>query len=150
MRTPLLATVSASIALGASYGMVSWSLRHDDPNATEQAASHGQEQKKLRTINVPVLADGHVQGYVVAQFLYTADQTALKALPSPPDPIILDEAFRMLYGEEKLDFSNLKRIDLGKLAADLKERVARRMNSNVVQNIFVQEFNYVSRDELRK
>ena len=148
IRLLLMGVWGAAVALGASAATNWWTTEHKAAAAIEEP--HAVEQKKLKLINVPILADGQVQGYVVAQFLYTADSKALKALAAPPDAIIQDEAFRMIYGEEKLDFRDLKKIDLGKLTSDLRARVVKRMNSEIVKEILLQEFSYVSRDDVRK
>ena len=87
---------------------------------------------------------------MVAQFLYSAEEMALKDLSAPPDPVILDEAFRMIYADEKQDFRKLRKTDLGQMMAELTTRVSNRMKSDVVKEIMIEDFNYVSKDEVRK
>jgi hypothetical protein len=123
---------------------------HQETPGTQDDGAGAIEQKKTRVINVPIIAQGQVQGYVVAQFVYVAEAKALKALPAPPDATILDEAFRMIYAEEKVDFRKLQKADLSRLTGALKSNVAARLKSDVVRDILVQEFNYVSKDEIRK
>lgn len=64
-------------------------------------------RKKTMPLNVPMIANGIVEGYIVAQFIYLADTQSLKELSVPPDDFINDEAFRALYSGQ-VDF-NLKR-----------------------------------------
>ena len=148
IRSLIVALLAAAAALGSSYGAVQWSLAHRDAKPAEEAAHIAQ--KKTRVINVPIVVDGQVKGYVMAQFLYTADEKALKELASPPDAIILDEAFRLIYADEKHDFRDLKKVDLGEIGAELKDRVARRMKSDLVRDVMLEDFNYVSKDDIRK
>jgi hypothetical protein len=148
IRLVLVALFCISLSLGSGYAVAWWRLTHRETKTDDKP--QGLEQRKTRIINVPILADGQVQGYIVAQFIYTADGKALKELSAPPDTFILDEAFRLIYGEQKLDFRKLDRIDLGKLTTDIRERVARRMKSDVVKEIMLQDFNYVSRDDVRR
>ena len=91
-----------------------------------------------------------MEGYVVAQFAYTGEAVALKTASVSPDGVILDEAFRLLYAEEKTDFRKLQRADLNKLIETLKGRVLERLPPELVKEILVQEFNYVSKDEIRR
>jgi hypothetical protein len=148
LQALLIAICCICASLGSSYAVAWWSL--GKPAHEAEHKPPGLEQRKTRIINVPILADGKVQGYVVAQFMYAGEAKALKELPAPPDAFILDEAFRMIYGEEKLDFRKLTKLDLGKMTEDIRQRVAQRMKSDVVKEIMLQDFNYVSQDDVRK
>lgn len=149
IRTFLVALVAALASLGSSYAVGRYvAARRAAPH--EAHAEAAVEQKKTRIINVPILAKGQVQGYVVAQFLYSVDVAAMHKTAASPEPYILDEAFRMIYGDERLDFAKLKRVDLGKFTAELRLRVAKRLGSDAIREILVQDFNYVSKDDIRK
>lgn len=149
MIKPLLLTIWVSVlSLSANYGVAYWKAHRTAP--TEAKTAQALEQRKTRIINVPILADGRVQGYVVAQFAYMGEAAALKATTVSPDGIILDEAFRLLYAEEKTDFRKLQRADLGRIVETLKARVVERVPPELVKEILVQEFNYVSKDDIRK
>ena len=91
-----------------------------------------------------------MQGYVVAQFVYTIDSKVLKSLAAAPDAFILDESFRMIYAEEKLDFRKLDKIDLGRMTHDLVARVNARIKGDIVKDILVQDFNYVAKEDVHK
>ena len=147
IRLLLLALWVAAVSLGSNDAVSAWKLAR--ASAPEEKP-RGLETRKTRIINVPIIAKGQVQGYVVAQFNYVAESEALKSAAMPPDAVILDEAFRMLYAEEKIDFTKLQKADLGQIVEKLKTQVARRLQTNVVKDILVQEFNYVSKDEVRK
>ena len=56
----------------------------------------------------------------------------------------------MLYAEEKIDFRKLQKPDLTRIVDELKARVARKLKSDAIKELLVQEFNYVSKEELRK
>lgn len=149
MIKPLLLAVWVSIlSLSANFGVAYWKAQRA-PGATEKAPQ-ALEQRKTRIINVPILTAGSVQGYVVAQFAYTGEAAALKAATVSPEGVILDEAFRMLYAEEKIDFRKLQRADLDKIIATLKARVVERVPPELVKEVLIQEFNYVSKDEIRR
>ena len=149
MIKPLLLAVWVSVlSLSANFGVAYWKAQR--AQAAVDKAPPALEQRKTRIINVPILMAGIVQGYVVAQFAFTGEAAALKAATVSPEGVILDEAFRMLYAEEKIDFRKLQRADLDKIIRTLKARVVERVPPELVKEILVQEFNYVSKDEIRK
>ena len=49
-----------------------------------------------------------------------------------------------------MDFRKLQRADLTRIIDTLRARVTERVPPELVREILVQEFNYVSKDEIRK
>jgi hypothetical protein len=60
------------------------------------------------------------------------------------------EAFRKIYADERLDFRKLARYDLSILTTAIKQRVNERMRADIVQDVMVEDFNYVSREEFQR
>jgi hypothetical protein len=146
----LMAGVWACIVtVGASLAISYWNeSRAALPPKQEYV--EGLVYEKTKVINVPMIAEGSVQGYIVAQLVFTADAKVLRQLPVPPEAFVVDEAFRSIYGDQRLDFKNLARYDLAQFAQTVKERVNKRLQAAVLQDVLVQEFNYVSKDQLRR
>jgi len=138
-----------AVTLLSSYAATWWKVGHSGPLAHESAVS-GLEYKKTKPINVPMIADGGVQGYIVAQFVFTADAATLKKLPVPPEVFLQDESFRALYSDEKLDFRHLEKYDITKLTKTLVSKVNERLSMDIVKDVLVQEFNYVSKDDMKR
>lgn len=137
------------VTVGASLGISYWK--------ESQAAVPGKQDyleglvyEKTKVINVPMIAEGRVQGYIVAQLVFTADAKVLRQLPVPPESFVVDEAFRGIYGDPQLDFKNLARYDLAYFTQTVKERVNKRLQTDVLQDVLVQDFNYVSKDLIRR
>lgn len=137
----------AAVTAGSSYAAVYW-MTELKPADGEVAMLEGLDYEKTRPINVPVIEDGRLQGYVVAQFVFTADAAALRSLPVPPHPFIVDEAFRLLYADRSLDFKHLERYDLESLKTHLKDTVNARLKGDYIQEVLVEEFNYFSKDDV--
>ncbi|MFI4994551.1 MAG: hypothetical protein ACHQAQ_02040, partial [Hyphomicrobiales bacterium] len=110
----------------------------------------GIEYKKTKMINVPMIADGAVQGYIMAQFVFTAEAAALKKVTVQPEVFLQDEAFRAMYSDEKLDFRHLEKYDITKLTKTLAKKVNERISMDLVKEVLIQEFNYVSKDDMKK
>ena len=140
--------ICAVTAASAYVGNV-WKVRQSAPQAAKE--EHGKiEPKKTRPLNVPMIAKGVVQGYIVAQFTYTVDSAALARIAVTPESFLLDEAFKTFYSDDKLDFQHLERYDLAAVTKTLASNVNKRLGADVVQDILVEEFNYVSKDEISK
>ena len=107
------------------------------------------ERKKTVPINVPMIANGNVEGYIVAQFAYLADAKRLQELSVPPDDFITDEAFRQLYSSE-IDFGNLQKYDLQNLTKALVQKINQRLGQDIIRDILVVEFTYVPKHEISK
>lgn len=139
----------ALASLGASYATAYWKL-HKAGAETADAGKEIIEQKKTRIINVPMIVDGQVKGYIVAQFVYVVDANAARALGAAPENFLIDEAFRIIYADDALDFRQLKKFDLAKFAQELHARVRQRLKSDAVKEVLVGDFNFVSREQVRQ
>ena len=137
------------ITLAAAYGISQW-VASGGKLIVRKDYLEGLEYEKTRMINVPMIVDGAVQGYIAAQFVFTVDAKTVRQLSVPPDPFVVHEAFRRIYSEERLDFRNLKKQDLVPLLKAIKQDVNERMQANIVQDVLIEEFNYISKDDLRK
>lgn len=137
------------ITLAAAYGISQW-VASGGKLITRKDYLEGLEYEKTRVINVPMISDGVVQGYISAQFVFTVDARTMRQLTVPPDPFVVDEAFRRIYSEERIDFKNMRKQELAPLLKAIKQDVNARMQANIVQDILVEEFNYISKDDLRK
>ena len=100
-------------------------------------------------ISVPVIRSGTIQGYVMAQFSFTAEGKALKQLPMKADVVVVDEAFKAIYSDDAFDFRNMKQHDLKGLGKRIVESSNKRFDAQIVEDVFFQEFSYVTKDGAR-
>ncbi|SNY92161.1 hypothetical protein SAMN04515647_2406 [Cohaesibacter sp. ES.047] len=141
MRYTLLGFWIGAVALLSAYFSGIWMNRQTLMEIAESPQA-GMDYEKTRAISVPMIADGKVHGYVVAQFVYTIDGSKLTTLSVPPNPFIVDEAFRAIYNDREIDFSDLKRYDLDGLTSKIRTNVNARMRGNLVHDILVEEFSF--------
>ena len=148
IRAAVFGVWIGAVALGASTGagVIASAPRADKPAASATTL----ESRKTRSLQAPVLSHGVVQGYLVAQFVYTGDAAALKALPVAPDAFLLDEALRYLYARGEADLSDISRIKVDELTGLLRERVNARLGVAVVKEVMAHELTFVSREQVRK
>jgi hypothetical protein len=131
------------LALGVAFSLRQGQTATTMPRDVAEALEH----KKTQPINVPMIANGKIEGYVVAQFVYLADARGLKQLAVPPDVFVADEAFRMLYSTA-VDFHHLDKYDLGELARTLVAKVNQRLGADIVKEVLVEQFIYVPRSDI--
>jgi hypothetical protein len=140
---------ACAITAATSYGVAYWKASGHTFLPKEEYLQ-GLEYEKTRVLNVPMIADGSVQGYIVAQFVFTIDAKTHRQMTVPPEAFVVDEAFRTIYGDETLDFRSLGRQDLSGLTTTIRERVNQRIQADVIQEVLIEEFNYVSKEDLRR
>jgi len=131
------------VTLAASYSAASWKVGYHPPAAEKEV--QGLQYQTTRVISVPMIKDGSVQGYVVAQLVYTIDAATLKRLSVPPEVFLLDEAFRTIYSDTSLDFQHLEKYDINKLTGNLSQQVNSRLKFAVKLEMLFYEFNYISK-----
>ncbi len=136
------------VTLGSAYAVFAMKTNHSDAAApTAQIDKTGYD--KTRSINIPMISKGAVQGYVIVQFSYTTKGDGKKA-NVPIDAFILDEAFKTLYADEKLDFKHLERYDVASLTKNIITKVNTRLNTDALKDVLVEEFNYISKEDISR
>lgn len=136
------------VTLLSCYGAIVWQSGQAAERGPEKAG-RGLETVKPRMFSVPIVVEGAVQGYVVAQFEYAVDPQALKRLALKPDAFFTDEAFRTIYAGEGLDFRHLKKQELPQLSKKIAENVNKRLGVRIVEDVLILDLNYVPKDQTR-
>ncbi len=136
-----------AITLLSCYGAVYWDTGIRVTKTEEYL--EGLEYQKVRAIHVPVIAEGAVQGYIIANLVVTADAKTLRSLSVPPQSFIIDETFRQIYSDEKLDFRKLSRYDVNALLVNIRRSVNERMGADIIKDVLIENFNFVSKSDVR-
>lgn len=144
---------ACAITLSSCWAVASWTAASKGAEADH---GHGAEKSgsmlehvRTKMISVPIIAEGAIQGYVIAQFIFSIDAKQLKQLSIRPEAILLDEAFKVIYAGEAIDFRNIKKQDLPAMLKSINEGVNKRFGSQIVESVLIQELNYISKAEAR-
>jgi len=148
VRMLMLAVWASAITALSSYAAAEW-------RATSAAAAVAQDgaqdraydYRKTRVLNVPVIADGALLGYVIVQFLYGIDAKAAAKLNLNPDVFVTDFALRRLYGDPSLDFRHLERYDVSALTRQIAAMMNEKFGAGTVKDVLVQDFAYMPKDQ---
>ncbi len=141
-----VAVWASVIAMVAASAASHWQAAKNAPHQAE-AVEHQYEYRKTKVVNVPVIGDGALLGYVLAQFLYGLDVKAAEKLALSPEAVIQDEAFRALYGDPHLDFRHLEKFDVDGLTKKLVTALNAKLGDGMVKDVLIQDFSYMPKNE---
>ena len=147
IKTIVIGVWAAMVALIASYSVAQW--KAEVKPSEEKPYVEGLEYRKLEPLTVPMIADGMVQGYVLARLVFTADAGALRQLKVEPEPFVADEAFREIYNNGRIEFGKLAKYNLDQIVAHIKENANKRLGPDFVQDILIEEINYADRRTMK-
>jgi len=148
IKLVLIGLWACLVTLAASYGGSYW--KASQKAAAADSSTQVIEYKKTKEFTVPKISEGIVQGYIIVQLSYALDPAAVKNSNAPPEVFLLDEAFRYIYADDTLDFNDLKKYDLQKFTKAMIQGVNTRLNSPIIKDILIQEFNYMSKGDMKK
>jgi hypothetical protein len=146
-KTLFVAIWACLIAMAANFGTIS--LLQTRASRAAQPPAAASDVRKTKEINIPIIRDGAVKGYVVTQLSYVVDLAVEKKLATPPDAFVVDEAFRYIYGDEKIDFARLDKLELGKMTQDLIQKINSRLKAGVVTDMGILECNFFLASEAK-
>ena len=146
MKLLLVGVWASIVSLGAAFGMVQWQKLASAPKVDGETKV---EEYRTKAINVPIIGNGTIQGYIVAQFVFTVDAVALAKLPVNPEVYVLDEAFKTIYAGEQVNFQNMKKQDLPVLARKLGENVNKRLGLEIVRDVLIDQLSYIPKKDMR-
>lgn len=137
-----------AVTSAAAYVSSSWVSRNTESEAPVRRGGN-LERRKTIPLNIPMISNGVLEGYIVAQFIYLADARNLNELAMPPDDFITDEAFRLLYSS-KVDFAHLEKYDLQNLTTTLAKKINLRFGTEIIKEVLVEEFTYVPKQDISR
>ena len=137
-----------AVTLGSVYFMNGMLVT---PDKVEKKPSYfgGIDYVKMDLVGVPVIRDGNMQGYVLAQLVYTADRDVLDKLTVKPDVFIKDAAIKKIYADDTTDFRKLKKYQVEKLLTDLRDGANERYGKPILKEILVDRLDYMKAEDVR-
>jgi hypothetical protein len=146
IRTILLGLWVGLVVAGSAIGAGLFALRP----VTASDPKIETEYRKMNTVSVPKIAEGTLQGYVVARMGLTLDAKLAKEQKIPPETYIFEDAFRLLYSDPQLDFRHLEAYNIDAFVKQLTKAANDRMKADVVKDIAMEELNFFTKAEVLK
>jgi hypothetical protein len=161
MRSILIGVWVCVVSLAGAYGGAYWKSHNNAPQSAA-AAPKKLEVKKVKPITVPVIAEGVLKGYVSGEFSYVVEapdahgggghdaaaKDASVKETADPESYFMDETFRLLYAENKLDFTHIDKIDLVALTQRITARVNERLGGQIIKETLLRNFTFVPKEDL--
>lgn len=136
------------VTAGATFGSVFLARQA----GTESAAAEpdlGVEELKSEMTSVPIMRNGEVIGYLILQLSFAADRRLLEERKLDPLPFMVDAAFRVIFGSTDIDFRRLRAKELEELTAAIASEANKRIGSDLVRHVLLQQLNFVRREDIR-
>jgi len=150
MRSLLIGLWTCAVALGATYGGAVWKQRASVTAGSEHAPK--LEVKKAKPITVPIIAGGTLKGYVSAEFSFVTEASDKHGDKSSgaldPEIFLMDEAFRLIYSDNALDFDHIDKIDLAALTKRITEKVNEHAGVTRLKETLVKNFAFTAKEDL--
>jgi hypothetical protein len=137
-----------AVAFGSLYFATQYRAGAATPQADKASYFGGFDSVKTDPINVPVIVDGAVQGYVISQLVYVIDTRVRSELKVPAGIFINDEIFRLFYGAYS-NTRDIEKVKFDSLRQRIIDAVNQRIGKPVVHDILVSQFSYLTADEVR-
>ncbi len=137
------------VTLGATYAAATWNTGATVEIVRSEQKLEGLEYRRPGAITVPMISDGKLRGYVVAKVVFTADARELHAFPVDPQPFVLDEAFRRIYTDGRVEFDHMSKYNLDEITGGIKAAVNKRLGADIVHDVLIDELNYVDKESLK-
>ena len=139
------------VAAGSSYAVVFMQNKKATAVAEAPAVPADKlERRKAPPLTVPVVLEGRLQGYLIVQLALMGMAQGMKLQAVPPEVLLSSEAFNILFSDDRIDFRKLEKYDLKAFTEEARSRLVKRVGEGVVTEVMVDDFNYVSKDDLRK
>jgi hypothetical protein len=132
------------VALGAAFG--SALMASTPPPKDAHGAGEAVHAQQTRTMNVPIIVDGALQGYVGMQFSYVVDAAAAKSIAVTPEIYLLNTAFSAVYMDTATDFRHLERMDIPAFTKRLVAETNAHLGAPVIKDVMIEAFNYIPKD----
>lgn len=149
MRQLVAAVWICLVVAGSAYASMTFGLHrlfeHSPKTATETI-----DTVRAKAISVPIINKDQVLGYVLAGFVARIDSTKAKKASVKVEDFLIDEAFRAIYETEGMNFQDMKKQYIERLTTTIATRINKRFGDDVVKDVLIQEFTFVSKKDARQ
>ena len=134
MKVVLVGLWVTLVALGTAYGVAVYM-----PSSTPQSRASSAvvlQSQKTRVLNVPLVTEGQVRGFMAVQFVFTTDAGLAKTLQVPPE----------VYADSSIYLNHDEKYDLKKLTAHLVESTNAHLGVPMIKDVLIENFEYIDKD----
>lgn len=135
-----------AVTVGAIF--FSFSQAGQKTDAAEAAAPFfgGLDYVKAEMISVPYIREGRVEGYVLAQLVYTAEPAEMSKLSIPIQSLLTDQTYSFIYADPAFDMAKL---DLEGFKTGLRDSINTRVGKKLIHEILIEQIDYLPKTDIR-
>ena len=149
IKVLLLGLWSCTIAIGAAYLGLQWSLGSAGTKGKTVEHAPKMTHVRVKPVSVPITKDGRISGYVIANFSYLASADALKKSSVKPEVFLFDALLGAITTRQHFDYTAIDSKSLADLSTHVKEKVNARLGMRIVEDIITEEIGYVPFGDVR-
>ncbi|MBL0370705.1 hypothetical protein JJB09_01565 [Rhizobium sp. KVB221] len=138
----------AVVTLGSVYFSIEMS-KAPDPADEEAKKKAVQELVRGEVVTFPVIGDGHVEGYFLTRTSYIVDKTKIAEITLPIDALLTDELYTALVGDRVIRVEENGQFDLKAFRERIKTALNKRLGSDAILDIVVEQVDYLSKEDIR-
>ena len=138
----------AIVTLGSVYFTIQMSQA---PDPAEEAAKKKAVEVLVKgeVVTFPVIAQGRVEGYFLTRTSFITDKTKLSEITLPIPELLTDELYTEIVGDKVIRVSENRNFDLKAFKARIKEALNKKLGSEVVLDVIVEQIDYLTKEEIQ-
>lgn len=135
-----------AVTVGAIF--YSFSEASQKTAAAETAAPFfgGLDYVKADLISVPYIHNARVDGYVLAQLVYTAEPKEIRKLGIPIQNLLADHVYSFIYADPSF---NLAKFDLEQFKTGLRDSINKRVGAQLIHEVLIEQIDYLPKTDTR-
>lgn len=145
LRTLMICMWIGALSFGSIFAGAYWKKRSLSSGAEQ--VKEKLEIRKVRPITAPVISGGALKGYVSAEFSVVLTSEAVHEAQDI-ESYFLDEAFKVIYAENDVDFEHPQKIDVVDLTKRITSKANERLGFNAVKETLVKNITFIPKDSL--
>lgn len=108
-----------------------------------------EEAVRLEQFSVPVVRDGKVQGYALAQISFSAAAEDIKASKALLTTVVNEAVFATLFEEPSFDFASLKAVQIAQLSERMLAKANARIGRGAIKKVLVESLMLLDQESVR-
>lgn len=106
----------------------------------------GLDYVKADLISVPYIRNARVDGYVLAQLVYTAEPKEMRKLSIPIQNLLSDQVYSVIYADPSFD---LAKLDLETFKTGLRDSINKRVGAPLIHEVLIEQIDYLPKTDIR-
>jgi len=135
--------------MGLFFG---YSMTANMPTKSLDIEIDGREkraQADTDVINIPVMVESKVKGYILVQLTYIMDETVKSDMDLELTPFVNDAVFAEFFGAYT-DVHQVEKLRFEPSRERIIENINQRFGMPILKDLLVQQFNFISMEKLRE